>query len=351
MSSKSNGGIINNPFSNIKRIYQITKTVVIKTNYISENISTNSPKSNSNFINTENSNQINHMEIKIDDNNHIINRNANKEKSYSKSNINRLIIISGEENNINEEIFLYYNKVNYEINKNFEEKQLLYFILSRLDKNKTLKCNILLNNNNYILYSNTNKFILSAKKSNTLFHKNLLIYTKREFANSSIIAQLHSYSHKKEFILYDNGINPSNIKIINDEYKNNLRRYLLQIKFLADTKFEHFLIYLPKDDYFSNNNYNIDKNLKDKLNNKKLNNIIILENSIPKFDFYLNKFVDNFNDRVKEKSKFNFKIMNESKRAIECGKVNDLNYTLDISYPFSPLEAFAIAISIFDKNK
>ena len=91
------------------------------------------------------------------------------------------------------------------------------------------------------------------------------------------------------------------------------------------------------------------KNLK--LNNKKLNDIIILENSIPTFDFYLNKFVDNYSDRVKEKSKFNFKIMNENKKAVECGKVNDFNYILDISYPFSPLEAFSVAISIFTKNK
>ena len=43
--------------------------------------------------------------------------------------------------------------------------------------------------------------------------------------------------------------------------------------------------------------------------------------------------------------------MNENKKAIECGKVNDFNYILDISYPFSPLEAFSIAISIFTKNK
>jgi hypothetical protein len=65
----------------------------------------------------------------------------------------------------------------------------------------------------------------------------------------------------------------------------------------------------------------------------------------------LHKFVDNFSSRVKEKSKFNFKVLNEDQRAIECGKVNEYNYILDISYPFSPLEAFSIALSLFIKNK
>ena len=123
----------------------------------------------------------------------------------------------------------------------------------------------------------------------------------------------------------------------------------MQIKYLNDKKFMHFLVYLPKDNIFLNKNFNIDKNHKDKLNNKTLNETMIFENSMPKFDFYLKTFVDNFSDRVKEKSKFNFKIINEGKKAIEFGKVNNSNFILDINYPFSPLEAFAIANSIFNK--
>ena len=123
----------------------------------------------------------------------------------------------------------------------------------------------------------------------------------------------------------------------------------MKIKYVNDQKFVHFWVYLSKDNIFLNKNFNIDKNHKDKLNNKTLNETMIFENSMPKFDFYLKTFVDNFSDRVKEKSKFNFKIINEGKKAIEFGKVNNSNFILDINYPFSPLEAFAIAISIFNK--
>lgn len=188
-----------------------------------------------------------------------------------------------------------------------------------------------------------------AKETFSIFHKNYLFYITRDLLDSSIIAQLHSYYQKREFILYDNGLNPSKIKNKNNN-KNSIRRYLLQIKFLNDKKYEHFIIYLPKENYLTNNNYNFDINHKDKLNYKNFNSIDIYENHLPKFDFNLNKYIDNFSNRVKEKSRLNFKILNEGKIAIECGKVNDYNYVLDINYPFSPLEAFAIALSVFIKN-
>ena len=111
------------------------------------------------------------------------------------------------------------------------------------------------------------------------------------------------------------------------------------------------MVYMPKKNYFENNIYNIDVKHKNKIDNDKINEIEIYENSLPTFDFYNHKLVEFFSDRVQEKSKFNFKIINENKKSIECGKVNDVNYILDISYPFSPLEAFAIAISVFNQNK
>ena len=81
-----------------------------------------------------------------------------------------------------------------------------------------------------------------------------------------------------------------------------------------------------------------------------------MENSKPKYDINTKKYLDNFSDRVKEKSKFNFKIIydnidNKKYTAIECGKINDKNYALNIGYPFSPLEGFAVALANFIKNK
>ena len=323
-------------------------------NIISSDVQVTSPNSDSNFLSSENENKNIENEIKKDEKTN--KRKINHIKPIVKYNTSKLVKNQEQEqeknDNKNEEIYLY-NKVNNNINNNIEQNQILNFIVTRLNKDKTLQCNILIKNNKYILYSNSQKFILSAQEVFSIFHKNFLIYTTRDFLENSVIAQLHSYLQKSEFILYDTGISPSKLKNnnIDENTKKKLRRYLLQIKFLNDKKFNHFIVYLPKENYFNNNIFNTNKNHSDKLNNGDFNKINLYENSLPKFDFSLHKFVDNYSSRVKEKSKFNFKIINEGQKSIECGKVNDCNYTLDISYPFSPLEAFAISLSFFIKNK
>ena len=100
----------------------------------------------------------------------------------------------------------------------------------------------------------------------------------------------------------------------------------------------------------------MEENHKDKLSNKILENeVIVLENNKPKYDINSKKFIDNFNNRIKEKSKFNFKISYKDKNneniTIECGKINENNYALDIGYPLSPLEGFSISVANFIKNK
>jgi len=107
---------------------------------------------------------------------------------------------------------------------------------------------------------------------------------------------------------------------------------------------------------FMNYFFNMEENHKDKLSNKILENeVIVLENNKPKYDINSKKFIDNFNNRIKEKSKFNFKISYKDKNneniTIECGKINENNYVLDIGYPLSPLEGFSISVANFIKNK
>lgn len=319
MNSENNGDIIN--ISTKKRNISNSKT-----EFISNDIQVTSPKSDSNFVTSENEINITDKNIKKEDKQ--IKRKVNQNKPITKYKTNRIVRNKEQDYNKNEEIFFYFNKSSTKINNGFEQNQMLNFLVTRLDKDKTLKCNILFKNNNFILYSNTNKFILSSKEQFSVFHKNYLIYSTRDFLDNSIIASLHSYQQRSEFILYDIGANPAKLKSegIDKNNENQLRRYLLQIKFLNDKKFTHFLVYLPKENYFTNNNYNKDENHKDKLSNGEFKNIDIFENNLPKFDFSLHKFVDNFSSRVKEKSKFNFKVLNEGQKAIECGKVNE--YTL-----------------------
>jgi hypothetical protein len=337
---------------------QISTIVTSTTNFISDDIQSDVPNSEANFITREdikNKNDKNNKRkmkqiLKIKDNILVINKN----KERKKDEIYNYLMKNEDMNNIQNI---------KELRDLYAHNEIFNFIFSRLDKKQTLKCNIFLNSennvNNYILYSHSHKFILGAKYDFALFHNNYIFYTSRNFLPSTAIAKLHSYSQKNEFILYDMGQSPKlikNKKINTSNVSVKIRRYLLEMKYLNDKKFQNFNVFLPQNDYFENYHYNMDENHKDKLSNKNyINEVIVLENNKPKYDINTKKFIDSYSDRVKEKSKFNFKILyennNNKNMSFECGKINENNYVLDIAYPLSPLEGFAIALSNFVKNK
>ena len=335
----------------------ISNIISSTTNFISEEVQQDIPNSEANFILRENKNLINNDKNK-----------KRKIKSLIKLKDNQFIINKNKEEN--NDIYNYLMKDEdltnikniKELNDLYNKNEILNFIFSRIDKRKTLKCNIFINSennvNNYILYSHSHKFIISAKYDFSLFHNNYIIYSSRNFLPETAIAKLHSYSQKNEFILYDMGESPKAIKnkVNTSNVSVKIRKYLLEMKYLNDKKFQSFKIFLPKKDFFENYFFNMEENHKDKLSNKILENeVIVLENNKPKYDINSKKFIDNFNNRIKEKSKFNFKISYKDKNneytTIECGKINENNYALDIGYPLSPLEGFSISVANFIKNK
>ena len=336
----------------------ISNIISSTTNFISEEAQQDIPNSEANSILRENKNLIKNDKnkkrkikslIKLKDNQFILNKNKEEENN----DIYNYLMKDEDLTNI---------KNIKELNDLYNKNEILNFIFSRIDKRKTLKCNIFINSennvNNYILYSHSHKFIISAKYDFSLFHNNYIIYSSRNFLPETAIAKLHSYSQKNEFILYDMGESPKAIKnkVNTSNVTVKIRKYLLEMKYLNDKKFQSFKIFLPKKDFFENYFFNMEENHKDKLSNKILENeVIVLENNKPKYDINSKKFIDNFNNRIKEKSKFNFKISYKDKNneniTIECGKINENNYVLDIGYPLSPLEGFSISVANFIKNK
>ena len=336
----------------------ISNIISSTTNFISEEAQQDIPNSEANSILRENKNLIKNDKnkkrkikslIKLKDNQFILNKNKEEENN----DIYNYLMKDEDLTNI---------KNIKELNDLYNKNEILNFIFSRIDKRKTLKCNIFINSennvNNYILYSHSHKFIISAKYDFSLFHNNYIIYSSRNFLPETAIAKLHSYSQKNEFILYDMGESPKAIKnkVNTSNVTVKIRKYLLEMKYLNDKKFQSFKIFLPKKDFFENYFFNMEENHKDKLSNKILENeVIVLENNKPKYDINSKKFIDNFNNRIKEKSKFNFKISYKDKNneniTIECGKINENNYALDIGYPLSPLEGFSISVANFIKNK
>jgi tubby and related proteins len=71
--------------------------------------------------------------------------------------------------------------------------------------------------------------------------------------------------------------------------------------------------------------------------------------------FYLDvqAFVLNFNGRVDKASVKNFQLIDdkdENKIYLQFGRVGDQLFNLDFQWPFSPLQAFAIALTSFDNK-
>jgi len=64
-------------------------------------------------------------------------------------------------------------------------------------------------------------------------------------------------------------------------------------------------------------------------------------------------FVLNFNGRVDKASVKNFQLIDnedETRIYLQFGRVGDQEFTLDFQWPFSPLQAFAVALSSFDNK-
>ena len=78
-----------------------------------------------------------------------------------------------------------------------------------------------------------------------------------------------------------------------------------------------------------------------------------LTNLKPEWDYQYNNYKMNFNRRVKQISKKNFILINNSsknndennKHILQCGKIDDKTYALDFISPLSPFEAFCICIT------
>lgn len=64
-------------------------------------------------------------------------------------------------------------------------------------------------------------------------------------------------------------------------------------------------------------------------------------------------FVLNFNGRVDKASVKNFQLIDnedENRIYLQFGRVGDQEFTLDFQWPFSPMQAFAVALSSFDNK-
>lgn len=100
---------------------------------------------------------------------------------------------------------------------------------------------------------------------------------------------------------------------------------------------------------------NQDQSLQTMAHTQGLKNVIILKNRKPKWHPETSQYVLDFNGRVIRESVKNSQLiianddMQQDKVVFLLGKVNDEEFNLDFSWPISPVQAFSIALTSFDK--
>ena len=78
---------------------------------------------------------------------------------------------------------------------------------------------------------------------------------------------------------------------------------------------------------------------------------IIFNNKIPEWDIKYQKYLLDFNQRVRLTSKRNFILEDKNnKKVLQCGKIENNIYSLDYESPLNPFQAFSISVtSIINK--
>lgn len=90
-----------------------------------------------------------------------------------------------------------------------------------------------------------------------------------------------------------------------------------------------------------------------RIKERSLRDLSYLINKPPRWNEQVNAYVLNFNGRVTMASVKNFQLVDPDEHNIivlQFGRVGKEEFTMDMHYPISPLQAFAITLSSFDSK-
>lgn len=140
-------------------------------------------------------------------------------------------------------------------------------------------------------------------------------------------------------------------------YLNNIENLYIEYEchFLRYRKPRSFIVaYTENSIFYNKNKFNKkNMNIKNLYKNGKFNNLIVLHNKKPIFCVETNSYVLNFNGRVTLPSVKNFQLihpMDPSFISLTFGRVDRDEFVLDFQYPWTHIQAFAIALSSLDSK-
>ena len=219
------------------------------------------------------------------------------------------------------------------------------------------------------------RFLMFAKKKPKNRTSNYMITTiphsnqhNRNTDKERIIGKLRSNFLGTEFQIFDYGANRSKVSIEDDgEYATDVRCELGAITYSANVlgakgprKMQVCLNKVSEETGKTVKKWqSVHKNeeMLPCMRNESqpgINFLEILVNRPPRWNDNVGAYVLNFNGRVTMASVKNFQLVSENdeseKIILQFGRVSDDEFTMDLDWPMTPLQAFAISLSSFDSK-
>lgn len=240
-----------------------------------------------------------------------------------------------------------------------------------IPRGTTLQCKIVRNKKGiknklfpvYELYTDDDRFLMAAKKrSGNKTSNYLMSMDKYDLGKESAnyLGKVRSNFVGTIFNIYDKGVNPKDLDessrtVRAASVRQELGTVLYRSNILGSRGPRQMKILVPK--VGRDNRRHMFRPMEPEhtmLEKYKVNDsddMCVLVNKPPKWNDQVGAYVLNFNGRVTQASVKNFQLVDEKKPenvVLQFGRVAKDDFTMDISWPLSPLQAYAICLSSFD---
>mmetsp|Transcript_12908 Transcript_12908/g.19341 ORF Transcript_12908/g.19341 Transcript_12908/m.19341 type:complete len:405 (-) Transcript_12908:111-1325(-) len=245
------------------------------------------------------------------------------------------------------------------------------FLTSTIQENSKIMCNIKriskkFSNPIYECYmfdeaTNSQVFLMASRKRPKNKTSNYLISMDRkdvlEKESPNTLGKLRSNFTGTGFIVFDDGVNPKDAT----KKQGTVRHELASIKYEPNLLFNRgprvMGVVVPA--VKKGEHYRFPGDEKDVLrstysSNKNDGRIVYLRNKKPQWNAGMRAYCLNFHGRVTKASVKNFQLSTEEDDdtvVLQFGKCDNDSFTMDATFPLSPLQAFGICLSSFDNKR
>ncbi|KAK1901899.1 Tubby-related protein 1 [Dissostichus eleginoides] len=211
----------------------------------------------------------------------------------------------------------------------------------------------------YIHLDNEKKtFLLAGRKRKKCATSNYLISidsTDLSRGGENFVGKLRSNLMGTKFTVFDNALNPDRALPDMSNARQEMAGIVYETNVLGMKGPRRMTVVIPGMD---KNNDRVPLRPRSDLDgllirhqNRRMENLIELQNKTPVWNEDSSSHVLNFNGRVTQASIKNFQIVHSKDLdyiVMQFGRIADDIFTLDYNYPMCALQAFAIALSSFD---